>query len=138
MATPSTLRSSKPANAHRHAFRTVAGGTDHDLVAALDGDVFEALHQFGKEWIRDIGDHQAEHAAASRNQRPRLAVGIVSEFLDRLPNSLSRLGIHRRRVVQSSGDGGNGHLGSPGYVTNAHAYFFRPSIFIPHVLGVAK
>ena len=39
------------ADAVRHAFGIVVGRTDEDLVAVLDGDIFEALDQLGKNGL---------------------------------------------------------------------------------------
>ena len=87
---PIDLPLNHAAHADAHAFRAVIGVGHDDLVPAMDGSEFEALHQFGEKRIHNIGEDQTEHPASSGNQRPRLRIGVVPKLTNHPPYFLSR------------------------------------------------
>ena len=90
------------------------GGTDQDLVAVGDGDLFKALDQLREEGVGDVFNDDAEEAAAAGDQGARVGVGEVVELLDGLPNALGEPFADQRGAVDGSGDGGDGDLGQSG------------------------
>ena len=44
------------------------------------------FHQFREKGIRDVRDDKSEHAAATRDQRAGMRVGVKIEFLDGFPH----------------------------------------------------
>ena len=72
---------------------------NQDFVAMLDREPFEALHQFGKKWILDVGDNQAINMALACPEGAGVRVRVVSGSLDRRPDSLFRARVDRRRAV---------------------------------------
>ncbi len=117
-ATPSTLRSKHAARAGGQHGGIAVGGADENLVAVRDGDLFEALDQFGEEGIGDVFDDDAEEAAAAGDQRARVGVGKVVELLDGLPDAFGEALADQRRAVDGSGDRGDGDLGHGGNGAN--------------------
>ena len=107
-------------DAQRHARRVVVGGADQDLVAILDGDIFESLNEFREEWIGDFRNDQAKEPGAPGDQRPRLAIGEIIQLADGLPHALGHLGIHGRHVIDGAGNSGDGHIGPLGHGANIH------------------
>jgi len=87
------------------------GGANENLIAVRDGDLFEALDQFGEEWIGNVLDDDAENAAAARDERPSMGVRKIVELLDCLPDTLAETFADQRRAVHGSGDRGDGDLG---------------------------
>ncbi len=94
------------------------GGADQNLVAARDGDLFEALDQLGEEGIGDVFDDDAEQAAAAGDQGARVGVGQVVELLDGLPDAFAEAVADQRRAVHGSGDRGDGDFGHGGNGAN--------------------
>src|ERR1035441_7338526 len=82
-----------PANAMRHAFRIVVGRTYQNLIAVLDGNLFKALDQLWKEWIRYFRDNKAKYPTAPRHERPGLRVRKIVEFFDDFPDPFCNLRI---------------------------------------------
>ena len=52
-------------DAVRHPLGVVVGGADENFVAVLDGDVFKALNELGKEGVGDFGNQQTKELAAA-------------------------------------------------------------------------
>ncbi len=77
-------------------------GTDQDLVAVRDGNLFKALDQLREKGVGDVFDDDAEDAAAARNQAARMGVGEVIELLDGLPDPLGQPLAHCRRSVDGA------------------------------------
>jgi len=90
--------------------RTVVRGADENLVAAGDGDLFEALDQIGEEGIGDVLNDDAEEATAAGNQRSSVGIGKVIQLLDCAPDALAEAFANQWRAIDSSGDGGDRHL----------------------------
>ena len=97
-----------------HALGVVVGGAHEDFVAVLDGDIFKALNQFGKEGIGDFGDEQAEEAAAAGDEGAGLGVGDVVELANHLPDALCHFSVDGAYTVHGARDGGDGDIGQAG------------------------
>jgi len=82
-----------------HSFGIVNRGGKKDFVVLLDGQRLERLNDFGEEGISDFRNDQPEHAAASGDQCPGLAIGVVSKLGDGLPNAFCQLCIDCRDLV---------------------------------------
>jgi hypothetical protein len=72
----------------------------------LDCDGFENLNNFRKEGIGNFRNDETENPAASRNQRPRLGIWIISKFLDYTPDPLRQGRVDGGNAVDSAGDSG--------------------------------
>ena len=83
-----------------------------------DGNLFEALDEFGEEWVGDVFNDDAEEAAAAGDKGARVGVGEVVELLDRLPDALGELLAYDGRAIDGAGDGGDGDLGQRGHGPN--------------------
>ena len=108
-------------DAVRHAFGVVVGGTDQDLVAMFNGDIFKALDELGEEGIGDLGDDEAEDPATSGDEGAGLSVGEVVELVDDVPDSLGDLRIDGTDAINGSGDGCDGDIGEPSDGTDVQA-----------------
>src|ERR1700761_90825 len=84
---------------------------DENLIAVGNGDLFEVLDQFGKEWVGDVLDDDSENAAAARDQAARMTVGEVVQLLDGLPDTLGKPLAHQRGAIDCPGDRRNRYLG---------------------------
>ncbi len=104
----------------------VVCGADEDLVALLDGEILELLHQFGEKWIGDLRDHEAEDAAAAGDERAGLGIGHVAHFLDGAPHALRQFGGDGGDTVYRAGNCGDGDAGALRHVANARAGCTKP------------
>ena len=110
------------ADALVHAVGVVVGRTDQDLVAVLNGDVFEALKEFGKEGVGDLGDDEAEYLAASGDESSSLGVGEVVEFADDVPHAFGQGWVHRGDAVDGAGDRCDGDVRRSCNRADVHAF----------------
>ena len=106
MATPSTRRSIIRRTALSIRFGIISGGGEQDFVAVLDCNGFEDLNDFRKEWIGNFRDDETKNPAAPGNQRPRLSIRVVAQFLDYAPDALGQRGIDGGNAVDGAGHGG--------------------------------
>ena len=65
--------------------------------------------------------------ASAGDQRPRLPVGVIPEFGDRLPDAFCQLRIDGGDLVDRAGHGRSRDLCPSGYVTNVHESSFSPA-----------
>src|SRR5882762_11273316 len=77
-----------------HSLRIVNRRRHQNLVVVLYRYVFEHVHNFGKEGIRDFRDDQPKDAAASGNEGACLRARKIAEFFDDLPNTLRKLRLY--------------------------------------------
>ncbi|GAC1633802.1 MAG: hypothetical protein NVS9B14_09060 [Candidatus Acidiferrum sp.] len=50
------------------------------------------LHKFGKERVRDVGNDEAQHATAARDERAGVRVGIEIQLFDGFVDAFGRAG----------------------------------------------
>ena len=67
-----------------------------------DGDLFEALNEFGKEGVGDVFNDDAEEAAAAGDERAGMGVWEVVQLLDGLPDALGEAFADERRAIDGS------------------------------------
>ena len=91
-----------PAHRDFHALGIVNGGGQKDFVVVLNRDVFKSLDDFRKEGVGDFGDDEAEDSASAGNQRTRLGVRVVPEFVDNFPDALGELGVDAGDAIDGS------------------------------------
>ncbi len=110
-ATPSALAPASVGYAQGHAPGIIVGGTDENLVAVLDSDVFKALYELGEEGIGDFGNDRAERPGCVPKPAPGPA-SWGSNRAFRSPPTLawpsSGFPVGTRLMVQR--DGGDGHV----------------------------
>jgi len=82
----------------------------------LKGDIFESLNKFTKKWIIDFGNDQSNEPCPSRPKCLRGTTGGVSEFLDYLPYTSSKLSIDIRHPACDSRDCCDRHASQTRYV----------------------
>jgi hypothetical protein len=97
----------------------VIGGADQDFIALRHGQIFEFLHELGKEGVGDLGDDEPQHFASAGNEGAGLRVGQVPDFFDGLPDALRELGVHGRNMIHGARDGGDGDAGALRDIANA-------------------
>ncbi len=85
------------------AFGAVAGIGDDDFVSVANGHIFERLDQFGEERVRDVGDDEAVHAAASGTKRAGVCVGVITERLDGAAHAFGGLRRHFVGTIDGAG-----------------------------------
>ena len=78
------------------------GRGEQDFVVLLYRQSFEGLDNFRKEVVGDLRNNQSEDAASSGNQRTRLPVGIIAEFFDGFPDTLSKLRVHGGNLIDGT------------------------------------
>src|SRR5579859_3624375 len=78
------------------------GGADQDLVAASDGDFFEAGNELREEGIGNVFNNDPKNTAPPRYQAPRMGVGEVIELFDGLPDALRQFLADRGRLVDGA------------------------------------
>src|SRR5579862_6766553 len=88
-----------------HMCRIISGRGEHDFEMMLNCNALKYLDDLGKERIGDLRNDEAENPASSGNERSSLGVGIVAEFFDDVPYSLSELGIDSRDSIDGARDG---------------------------------
>ena len=76
-----------------------------------DGNLFEALNEFGEERIGNVFNDDAQKTAAARDKGAGMRVGKVIQVLDSLPDALGEALADYGSAVDSSGDRGDGNLG---------------------------
>ena len=74
-----------------------------------------------EKWIGNLRNDQSEDSAPSRDQRPRLSIRKVAEFVDDLPHPLGELRIDRRNMIDGARYGSGGDLRSARDFANVHA-----------------
>ena len=94
-----------------HPFRVVSRGGQQNFVAVLDRDGFEDLNDFRKEWVGDFRNDETKNPAAPGNQRPRLRIRVVAQFLNDAPDALGQRRIDGGNPVDGAGHGGGRNLG---------------------------
>ena len=70
-----------------HALWVISGRGQQDFIAVLDRNGFEDLNDLRKEGIGNFRNDETKNSAAPGNQRPRLRVRVVAEFLDYFPDT---------------------------------------------------
>ncbi|MGB6715891.1 MAG: hypothetical protein WBE47_02950, partial [Candidatus Acidiferrales bacterium] len=88
----------------------------------LHSKVFKTLNNFREKGIGDFGDDQTKNAAPAGNKRPGLGIGIISEFLDDLPNAAGKLRSDGGYAIDGARDCGDGYLGASGYFMNTQRF----------------
>ena len=110
-----------------HPFRVVPRRGQQDFIAVLDRDGFEYLNDFWKEWVGDFGNNETENPAAPGNQRPRLRIRVVTQFLDDAPDALRQGRIDRGDAIDRTGHGSGRNLGAFRYFPYVHKAWCRGS-----------
>lgn len=87
----------------------------------LNRQRFKGLNNFGEKRIGYFRNDQSENATFSGYQRARLTIGVISEFVDCLPNALGQLRINGRDPVDSPGYSCSRHFGPSGNVADVQA-----------------
>src|ERR1700677_2385520 len=76
----------------------VSIGNEH-FVAMLYRHALKAFHQFGEEWILNVGDDQAIDMALACAQSACMGVGVITTSLDHRPDTLFGARVYWRRAV---------------------------------------
>src|SRR5208337_1612206 len=116
-----------PAYGKFHALGIMNCGSQKNFVLLLDSKSFKSLHNLGEKRVGDFGNDQSKNMASSGDQGTRLAVGVIPEFGNGLPNAFCQLCIDGRHLVDRARNGGGRYFGPSGYVTNVHGSPFSPS-----------
>src|SRR5260370_1453314 len=109
------------AHGELHAVGVMRRGGEQDFVVVLNRNIFERLDNFGKKRICDFRDYETESSCLAVYECPRLGVGIVSQFVGHSPDTLRQLRIHRRNMVDSTGDSRGGNPSPLRDLSNIHA-----------------
>src|SRR6185437_9548194 len=86
-----------------------------------------------EEGIGDVGDDEAEQAAAPGAESAGLRIGEIAELADSVPDALCHFWVHAGDAIDGARDGGDGDVGTIRDGTDIHRDFLaRGSAF--HVL----
>ena len=77
----------------------------------LHRDGFEDLNDLWKEGVGDLRNDETKNPAPPGNQRPRLRIRVVTQFLDDAPDALRQRRIDGRDAVDGTGNRSGRNLG---------------------------
>src|ERR1700733_11810106 len=129
-------------NHHPHdslsSLRVVISGAKQEVEPLLYGLGFEALDEFRKEGIFNIGDDQTEEVAMASRQAACMRVLIVLQVLNYLEDALFCLRGHVASPVQDVGNCCDRDTCTLGYIFDPARHLFTvPCAFLKHALDRA-
>ena len=101
--------------------RSIVGVGDHHLETLLVGVFLQGLEDVEEEGVLQVGDDEAQGAAATAGERPRVDVRVVVELVDRLEDAGARGFLHAAGVVEHPGDGRRRDLRALGDFLESHS-----------------
>jgi len=77
-------------------------GGEENFVVLLDCQGFKCLHNLWEKRVGDLGNDQSKDTTSSRDQRTRLPVRVVSEFLGGPPDPFRQLRVNGRNLIDGA------------------------------------